>query len=388
MTRVLHIVSGNLYGGVETLVTTLARYRQSCPALDQQFAVCFEGRVKRELLADGATVHDLGAVRVRRPMSIWKARQRLLNLIEENQIDVVICHMAWAQAIFGSVARASRVPVAMWQHMASNGRHWLELLARWSGPDLVICNSEYSAREFRGSFSSIPIEVVYYPVAAPTSSYSRADRAAARSEFTTPTEAVVVVHSSRMQEWKGHRLLMQAASRIKSNSQWILWFVGGAQRDLEQSYLASLHATAAELGIEDRIRFLGQRIDVDRLLAASDIHCQPNISPEPFGIAFIEALYAGIPVVTTQIGGATEIVNDSCGVMVPPDDPDALAAALERLIVDGERRRQLGSAGPARARELCDPLRQMDLLRTTLLNLCGAFQSIASPARDRAGSWK
>ena len=154
MTRVLHIGSGNLYGGVETLMVTLARFRESCPALEQQFAVCFEGRLKRELLVAGASVHDLGEVRVRQPLSIWKARKRLFELIEENQIDVVICHMAWTQALFGSVARASRVPVAMWQHMASNGRHWLELLARWSGPDLVICNSEYSAREFRGSFSS------------------------------------------------------------------------------------------------------------------------------------------------------------------------------------------------------------------------------------------
>ncbi|MFZ2061870.1 MAG: glycosyltransferase [Candidatus Binatus sp.] len=381
MTRVLHIGSGNLYGGVETFMVTLARYRGSCPALEQQFAVCFEGRLKRELLVAGATVHDLGEVRVRQPLSIWKARKRLFELIEDNQIDVVICHMAWTQALFGSAARASRVPVAMWQHMASNGRHWLELLARWSGPDLVICNSEYSAREFRGSFSSIPIEVVHYPVAAPTISYSQVDHDAARSEFTTPTDAVVVVHSSRMQEWKGHRLLMQAASRIKSNSQWILWFVGGAQRELEQSYLASLRTTAAELGIEDRVRFLGQRNDVERLLAASDIHCQPNISPEPFGITFIEALYAGIPVVTTRIGGGIEIVNDSCGVMVPPDDPNALAAALERLIADGERRRQLGSAGPARARELCDPVRQMDLLRMTLLNLCGSGRTVASPAR-------
>src|ERR1700688_1039370 len=150
--------------------------------------------------------------------------------------------------------------------MAPNARHRLELWARWSGPDLVICNSEYSAREFRGSSSSTTIEVVHYPVAAPPISSSRVDHDAARSEFTTPTDAVVVVHTARMQEWKGHRLLMQAASRINSNRQWILWFVGGAQRELEQSYLASLRATAAELRIEDRVRFLGQRSDVERLL--------------------------------------------------------------------------------------------------------------------------
>jgi len=184
-----------------------------------------------------------------------------------------------------------------------------------------------------------------------------------------------------MQEWKGQGLLMRAASIIKSNSQWIIWFVGGAQRESEHRYLAGLRASAAELGIADRVRFAGQRIDVERLLAASDLHCQPNISPEPFGIAFIEALYAAIPVVTTQIGGAIEIVNGSCGAVVPPDDPGALAAALDRLIADGEARRRLGRAGPARARELCDPADQMDLLRSTLLNLCGERREFASHAR-------
>jgi len=58
MTRVLHIVSGNLYGGVETFVATLARYRETCPALDQQFAFCFDGRFAQELRAAGARVHE------------------------------------------------------------------------------------------------------------------------------------------------------------------------------------------------------------------------------------------------------------------------------------------------------------------------------------------
>jgi glycosyltransferase involved in cell wall biosynthesis len=184
-----------------------------------------------------------------------------------------------------------------------------------------------------------------------------------------------------MQEWKGQRLLMQAASIIKSNSQWIIWFVGGAQRESEQGYLESLQSTAKESGIADRIRFIGQRDDVYRLLAASDIHCQPNVSPEPFGIAFIEALYAGLPVVTTRQGGAIEIVKDACGVTVAPNDPIALAAALGRLIGDAEVRRRLGNAGPSRARELCDPQQQMDLLRIALINLCSSHRPLASQAR-------
>jgi glycosyltransferase involved in cell wall biosynthesis len=379
--RILHIDNGKLFGGVETMLTTIAHSRAITPDIESEFAVCFEGRLSQELAAAGATLHMLGEVRIRRPLTLMRARRQLREILASGGYDAVVCHMAWAQALFGSVARAARVPVAMWQHMASNARDWLEQLARMAGPDLVICNSRFTATEFRAAFPSIPVEVVYCPVAPPSISYSRVDRDALRSELITPAEAVVIVHTGRMQEWKGQRLLMQAASIIKSNSQWIIWFVGGAQRASENRYLASLHASAAELGIGDRIRFAGERGDVERLLTASDIHCQPNISPEPFGIALVEALYAGLPVVTTRMGGAIEIVNDSCGVMVPSNDPHALASALEKLVVAGEARRRLGSAGPARARELCDPSRQMELLRKTLLNLSDARRPVASYAQ-------
>jgi glycosyltransferase involved in cell wall biosynthesis len=376
--RVLHIDAGNMFGGVETLLTTLARNRALTPEVEPEFALCFEGRLSRELTGAGVPLHMLGEVRVRYPLTVMRARRRLRQILSTGSYDAVVCHMAWTQALFGSVARAARVPVAMWQHMASNGRHWLEQWARYAGPELVICTSHFAARAFSGVFSTFPVEVVHCPVAAPSISYSQSDRDRVRSELTTAADSVVITHTGRMQEWKGQRLLLQAASIIKSNSQWTIWLVGGAQRESEQHYLNSLRATATELGIEDRIRFAGNRDDVDRLLAASDIHCQPNISPEPFGIAFIEALYAGLPVVTTQLGGAIEIVNDSCGVTVAPNNTVGLAAALGRLVGDDRERRRLGNAGPARARELCDPQQQMNLLRRALLNLCGESRKIRS----------
>src|SRR3989442_260169 len=69
--RVLHIYSGNLYGGVETLLLTLARYYHLCPAMEPHFALCFEGRLSEELAAVGARIHLLGNVRVRWPLSVW-----------------------------------------------------------------------------------------------------------------------------------------------------------------------------------------------------------------------------------------------------------------------------------------------------------------------------
>jgi len=184
-------------------------------------------------------------------------------------------------------------------------------------------------------------------------------------------QATAIAQTSRMEVWKGHGLLLQALGRLKDRPSWVAWIAGGAQRPQELSYLNSLKKAAATLGIEDRVMFLGQRSDVPRILEAADIHCQPNTGPEPFGITFIEALYAGIPVVTTAMGGAQEIVDDSCGMLVSPNDPQALAASLRQLIQDSALRRRLGAAGPARARHLCNPAAQLQKLHRALGSVSG-----------------
>jgi glycosyltransferase involved in cell wall biosynthesis len=152
---------------------------------------------------------------------------------------------------------------------------------------------------------------------------------------------------------------------------WVCWQVGGAQRPVDTAYVDSLQALASRLRLDDRVRFVGERTDVPRLLAAADIHCQPNTSPEPFGIAFIEALAAGLPVVTSAIGGAIEIVDDSCGRLVPANDPIALSAALRDLAADPAERARLGEAGRVRAHQLCNPTGQIKRLHTTLVDMAG-----------------
>jgi glycosyltransferase involved in cell wall biosynthesis len=124
------------------------------------------------------------------------------------------------------------------------------------------------------------------------------------------------------------------------------------------------------LGISNRIRFVGDRADVPDLLAASDIFCQPNLGPEGFGITFVEAMAAGLPVVTSGIGGALEIVDETCGILVPPGDRTALAAALIRLVGDRGKRHQLGLGGRARARALCDPAVQMRHIAELMDGVC------------------
>jgi glycosyltransferase involved in cell wall biosynthesis len=174
------------------------------------------------------------------------------------------------------------------------------------------------------------------------------------------------VQTSRMEAWKGHHLLLHALIVLNDIPGWTAWIVGGAQRPDELRYMNDLKQASATLGIGDRVTFLGQSSNVPRILAAADIHCQPNTGPEPFGITFVEALYAGIPVVTTAMGGAREIVDDSCGIMVRSDAPGPLAASLRELIEDSALRKQLGSAGPTRARRLCNPATQLTRLAELL----------------------
>ena len=92
-------------------------------------------------------------------------------------------------------------------------------------------------------------------------------------------------------------------------------------------------------------------------LSAADIYVSLILAD--FWITFVEALYAGYHV-TTNLGGPREIVDDSCGILVPPIDKQALAETLRRLIDDSTLRKQLGVAGPTRAKALCDPAAQMD----------------------------
>lgn len=376
--RVLHCYAGNLYGGIETFLVTLARQGASTSAsastgaMMPEFALCFGGRLEDELRSTGALVHRLEAVQFRRPWTVVRARRQLARLLADRSPDVVICHACWPHALFGPVVRRSGRPLVFWMHDRADAAHWIDRRASRTPPDLVVVNSRSTAETLPRLFPGVPYEVLYYPVAPPPTLDRSAVREGVRRELNTPADATVIIQASRLEPWKGHAFLMAALGRLGDRPGWVAWLVGGAQRPHEQTYLEGLQAQAQALGIADRVRFLGQRSDVPHLLAAADIHCQPNTHPEPFGIAFVEALYAGLPIVSTRLGGAAEIINEACGMLVPPADPAALAEALGTLMANPSARARLGSAGPERARQLCDPTLATDHLRLLLANLLDA----------------
>jgi glycosyltransferase involved in cell wall biosynthesis len=366
--RILHVYSGNLYGGVETFLRVLAQQQPHTPGLVHAFALCFEGRLSQELREAGAAVHLLGEVRVSRPWTLWRARGVLTRLLERERPAVVVCHSPWSQALLGPVARTAGVPLVYFQHEVLAGEHWLERWARVTVPDLVLSNSHFSAQSLANVYPRAPWKVRYLPVPAPEPVPSPGERAQVRAELGVGEHEAVIIQACRMEELKGHRLLLEALGRLRARPGWRLWVAGGAQRPQEARYLKELEALATGLGIQERVRFLGQRTDVPRLLRAADIHCQPNLRPETFGIAFIEAMQAGLPVITTAMGGALEIIDASCGLLIPPQ-PEPLSEALRWLMEEPEERRRLGAGGPARAAALCEPAQFLRGLQEDLHSL-------------------
>ena len=363
--RVLHLYSGNLYGGIETMLVLLARERALCLAMDPHFGLCFDGRLSAELDEAGATVHRLGNVRLGRPVSVWRVRRVLRRLVAAEPFDVVISHSLWVNAVFGSILRSAEPPLVQWLHNPPNDS-WVDRWGRRTTPRLVVCNSRYTASTASTQFPDSELDWMYYPVRISTMAATPATRAAVRAELETPEDTVVIVQASRLEAWKGHRPHLDALGELRHLSGWVTWVLGGAQRPFESRYLEELKIQAAANGIADRVRFVGERGDVARVLSAADIYCQPNLEPEPFGIVFVEALSAGLPVVSTNLGGPSEVVDASCGILVPVGDVRALAAVLERLIREGDTRRALGRAGPVRARQVSDPATQIARLSELL----------------------
>lgn len=361
--RVLHVYAGNLYGGVEAMLATFARERARVPEMEPSFALAFDGRLARELREAGAGVHVLGAARLSRPWTVWRARRRLRIALAQAGPDVVVLHSAWAWAAFAPAVRRAKIPAVFWLHDAVSG-DGAERMARRTPARLVVCTSAYVRGTLPGLFPHARAAVVYPSVPAPAD--FSAERAAVRAELGTAADAVVVVQASRMEPWKGHRVHLEALARLAGDARWTCWLAGGAQRPAELRHLGEMRELAGRLGIGARVRWLGERADVPRLLAAADVLCQPNLGPEPFGMTYVEAMHAQLPVVAAATGGAAEIVTPETGILVPPKDPGATAEALRRLIDDAGARTRLGAAGPARASELCDPARQLRRLHEIL----------------------
>ena len=166
------------------------------------------------------------------------------------------------------------------------------------------------------------------------------------ADWRVPDNMRIVTLPGRLTAWKGHSVLLDAIARLNRPDVMCV-FVGSAQG--RQGYVRNLEHKAMRLGISARLRLVGQCDDMPAAMCLSDVVVHASTKPEAFGRVVIEAQAMGRPVIASDLGGPVETVrHGETGWRVRPDDPDALAAAIElALDLDPEARLSLGQRARA-----------------------------------------
>ena len=302
------------------------------------------------------------------PLNCNNARQipkgisRIRNWLRTNKPDLIHSHL-WAANIIGRIAgRLTHTPVISSIHNPDHEaeawadgaevslvkRRIVRQLDRWTahtGSDRLIAVSEYVKRSANRQLG-IPldsIDRVYNPIdvdlfKAPPAT-SRADLLRACG---LPADSRILLNVARLSPQKGMLYALRALPLILARYPSAHLVSIGATTD--QAWLAQLEREAAALGVMDNFHVLGRRDDVIDFLRACDLFIFPSLY-EGLGIALIEAMAAGRACVASSAGPIPEVINNGeDGILVPPADPEAIAAAVCKLLGDESLRRRLETA--------------------------------------------
>jgi glycosyltransferase involved in cell wall biosynthesis len=294
--------------------------------------------------AAGARFVGLGAPRRSR---YPRAIRGLARLLEEEEVDVLQTHLFDAGILGLLAARgAPAVRTVVTRHhlddVSLGGTRLHVALDRWMArtADRVVVSSEAVKRHMTSRERLRPdnIRPIHYGFDFERLRASASDRARVRAEWRVDGKFVVGC-VGRFFKNKGHEYLIDAVGRLLP-----------AHPDLRVVLLGSGDAGAIEAsvrrhGVESAVLFGGYRRDVAACMKGFDLLVHPSLS-ESFGQVLVEAMAVGTPVIATSVGGVPEIVEDGrTGLLVPPRDPAAIAAAVERLRTEPSLRLRLAREG-------------------------------------------
>jgi glycosyltransferase involved in cell wall biosynthesis len=364
---VCHVVEGLGYGGAERLVHEFARRMRDTPFAP--LVCCLrEGPVAETLRRDGITVENLGLQRrtiTEGPaFGIFVARvvSRLRRVIDRHQVALLHAHLhdpiIWTTAagllhgtpVVGTYHGPRILPEGRSAFDPRNAiRGALYRLAAKRTARIIAVSSE--VRDLLCTTMGFsPATTVLMTNGIDTAMFGGARNGArVRSELGLEGRRVVVC-TARLVPHKGQAVLIDALVELQTtHPDAVVLILGqGPERD-------ALAARAVSRGVDARVIFHSRpQEEVPDVLAASDVFVLPSFS-EGIPLALLEAMAAGLPVVATAVPGTTDVVSDpSLGLLVPPQDAKALAAALVQVLDHPEGARAMALAGQAHVRRHFD----------------------------------
>jgi glycosyltransferase involved in cell wall biosynthesis len=350
--RVLHIQRVKGIGGSERhLLALLPALRDR--GIDVRMCVLQVGdgdRFVREMRGTGVDVVVKRGGHDANPLLL----AQLVSEIRAYRPDLVHTHLVHADVYGQLAARVARVTGLSSVHGTPSfylRQPYLaagKLVGRLAARRIAI--SEHVASWLRSTGLAAPdrIRVVYYGIDPDPWTAASADRGKARAAFGLVDGDVVVGIASRLIPGKGHDLLVDALGRARRECPELKLLIAG-----EGTERAAIERAAVRCGPPGTVQVLGFLPDVPAFYAACDVVAfptQPELS-EGFGLAALEAMAGGKPVVASSVGSLPEVVDDGVtGVLFPASSADALASALVDLARDESWRFELGVAGEVRAR--------------------------------------
>lgn len=348
--RVLHLINGEYFGGTaRVLVNYLtAGARQA----DVLVAVHFKGELL-DRLHELTIPTEVLAMRGRLDLTVARDVARLAHrvgadLVHTHQLRNTL--LARLASFVGSPpvvthihSPAFRESTHAWRNMATGA---LDRALAMRTRRFIAVSHSLAAELQRLGVAAERIRVVPNGIPLPVAA-SRAARDALHEEFNVPPDVPIVGMVAVFRPRKGAELLIQAAAQVLGQGAPIhLLMVGEAFRSEGRDYGAELRALANSGGLGEHATFTGFRRDTDRLIAGLDLFVLPSRFGEGLPMVLLEAMGAGVPVVTTPVEGIAEVVTDGeNGILVAPDDARGLATAIGRALADLAASNRLGEAG-------------------------------------------
>jgi glycosyltransferase involved in cell wall biosynthesis len=268
----------------------------------------------------------------------WRTRFQLARHLRRHRINIAHSFDFYTNLTLIPTARMAGLPVVI-----GSQRQLGDLLTpmqfntqaavfRWC--DRVVCNSRAAAD--RLAQAGLPErKVVVIGNGLPVSAFAQT----APALQPAPGLLRVGIVARMNHAGKKHALLLRAASHLRGQFSQLEFVLAG-----DGPLRPELELEAKNLGLSDQVRFLGDRRDIPAVLASLDVSVLPS-SSESLSNAILESMAAGVPVVASRVGGNPELVAEDRGILVTPDDEEALAKALGRLLRDPALRAALGRNG-------------------------------------------
>lgn len=338
---VLFLIDSFRMGGAERITVALLPHldRQRVKPLVATITTRRESPLGRQL--GDVPKFDIEASRLLDPAAL----RRLIRLIQTQQVDLIHAQLQDATLFAVATRPFVRKPIVITRHLIGDDaynwrRRWrsrLEGEAVKRGVDKIISVSN-AARDHYAQSLGIPLsrfETIYNGIDLARFA-PQGDKRDLRQRLGLPQDRFIILMVGVMRPGKGQEVAIAAVKDLPDDA--LLLLVG----DGKAPYPDQLKAQAQ--GLEQRVQFLGQRLDIPDLLNAADLFILPSDS-EALPTVLIEAGAAGLPVVATHVGGVPEVIQDGAtGILIPPQNPGALSQAIYQLHQSPERCQQMGKA--------------------------------------------